>query len=608
MTTSDCDSELRIASLLPAATDICVDLSLELVGVTHECDCDSKSTLILTGDRVKPNATQGEIHHQVQEALGTSTLYPILEDAWHQANPNLVFTQDLCAVCGPSSTDVCRINSSAGNRNIKTISLSPSNLEEVAGTIVTIADACRVSEQGHVLKNKFWSQIRAVQSLVKEEAATKPPKVFLLEWLDPPFDGGHWIPEMMDYAGVEQALPKQEVKSKAMTWQQVYDIEPDVVVVASCGFDLERNRRDVQHYWSHFEKLDKMGTRIYAADGDQYFARPGPRLSGGVAILAQAAYEEDKGLSAGLAALDFCPKRGQGWDRIHGVYKPEVADMEDLGATFGKVHQDACDRGDTHYVDPASGYRVFTEVAHKARGKCCGSGCRHCPYNHQNVKDKAANIKQPAFLHKATDKGKPIKVLFFSGGKDSFLTIRALMREEQSSDVILFTTFDASSRIVANQDIPIKDIQRQAAHLDLSLVGVPLHRGSGIDYVARMRDGTKLIEKEYRRPIHSLVFGDLHLEHIRSWRERRMGELGYPTEYPIWHAPYDDLLSDLERSEVPCVVSATTVDGVVVGTKFTREYSETLTKNGTIDGFGECGEFHSLAKVWEVERKTALGI
>jgi ATP-binding cassette subfamily B (MDR/TAP) protein 1 len=413
---------------------------------------------------------------------------------------------------------------------------------------------------------------------------------------------------MMDYAGLRQAIPKKEIKSKDMTWQDVYDAKPDVVVVASCGFDLERNRRDVQQYWSHFETLDKMGTRIYAADGNQYFARPGPKLSGGVAILALAAYEDDKALSAGIAALDFCPKRGQGWDRIHGVYKPEVPDVEDLGATFAQIHQEACDRGDSHYVDPASGYRVFTAVAHKKRGKCCGSGCRHCPFNHENVKDKAARIKQPAFLHRKADEGRPIKVLFFSGGKDSFLTIRALMREETSSEVVLFTTFDASSRVVANQDIPIKDIQRQAAHLDLSLIGVPLHRGSGIDYVARMREGTELIEKSYQRPIHSLVFGDLHLEHIRSWRERRLGELGYPTEYPIWHAPYEELLTDLERSQVPCIVSASTIDDVSVGTLFTREYSEMLTKNGKIDGFGECGEFHSLAKVWEVDRRTALGI
>lgn len=599
------NEKLRIASLLPAATDICVDLNLKLVGVTHECDYEG-STVILTGDKLKPDSSQGEIHQQVQDALASSVLYPILQDAWAVANPNLVFTQDLCAVCGPTSDDVCQIN-----RDVKTISLSPSNLDEVGATIVTVADACGLSEQGYVLKDRFWSQIRSIQSLVREEASTTPnkpaPKLFLLEWLDPPFDGGHWIPEMMDYACVSHALPKLETKSKTMSWQQVYDAKPDVVVVASCGFDLERNRRDVQQYWSHFEKLDKMGTRIYAADGNQYFARPGPRLSGGVAILALAAYEDDKALSASIAALDFCPKRGDGWDRIHGA-ATDIPDVEDLGATFAQIHQEACDRGEAHYVDPASGYRVFTAVAHKARGKCCGSGCRHCPYNHENVKDKATRIQQPAFLHRAVDDNKQIKVLFFSGGKDSFLTIRALMREEESSEVILFTTFDAASRVVANQDIPIQDIQRQAAHLDLSLVGVPLHRGSGVDYVTRMRDGTELIERTYGRPIHSLVFGDLHLEHIRSWREKRLGELGYPTEYPIWHAPYNDLLDDLERSQVPCVVSASTIDDVTVGTVFTREYSEELTKNGKIDGFGECGEFHSLAQVWEVDRKTALGL
>lgn len=597
--------ELRIASLLPAATDICIELGLDLVGVTHECDYDHDPSIIrLTKDGILPNASQGDIHKQVQAAMGSSSLYPILTDAWDQANPNLVLTQDLCAVCGPSSTDVCRLDNT-----VKTVSLSPSNLEEVAADFVTVAEACGVAERGQKLKNKFWSQIRSIQSLVTEEAPLNKqrPKVLLLEWLDPPFDGGHWIPGMTEYAGADSAIDKKkEVKSVALTWQQVYDAKPDVVVVACCGFDLERNIKDVQQYWTHFEKFGKE-TRIYAADGDQFFARPGPQLSGGVAILALAAYDNDKGISQDIAELDFAPKRGQGWDRVK-YHKNDVPDMEDLGATFAQAHKEACERFQHTYEDPATGYSVMTELAHKARGKCCGSGCRHCPYNHENVKDKAARIKQPAFLHKAADNKLPIKVLFFSGGKDSFLTIRALMKQKEPSEVVLLTTFDAVSRVVAHQDIPIKDIERQARHLDLSHVGIPMHRASGFDYVERMRGAMKLIESTYNRTIDSLVFGDLHLEHIRSWRENRLGELGYKTEYPLWHASYDDLLQDLQLSQVPCVVSATTVDSVSVGTLFTKEFSENLRRIGEIDGFGECGEFHSLAQVWEVDRKIALGI
>lgn len=135
----------------------------------------------------------------------------------------------------------------------------------------------------------------------------------------------------------------------------------------------------------------------------------------------------------------------------------KITDIED----FFKLHQEACERGDTFYTDPVSGFLVFTEVAHKKRGKCCGSGCRHCPYNHVNVCDeqKLARIQQPAILCRGTslkfspDSAAEIRVLFFSGGKDSFLTLRALAREMSDSAVgiVLLTTFDAPSRIIAHQ-------------------------------------------------------------------------------------------------------------------------------------------------------------
>ncbi|KAI2504767.1 Diphthamide synthase [Fragilaria crotonensis] len=590
------------------SNDICVELGLTLVGVTHECDHDDSSILRLTKDGLKPNSSQGEIHDQIQTAtIQANSLYPVLEDVWKSANPNIVLTQDLCAVCGPTSTDACALD-----KAVQTVSLSPSNLEEVAATFVTVAEACNVRERGQKLKDKFWSQLRLIQAIVEEIAPLPRPKILLLEWLDPPFDGGHWIPEMIVYAGAVSAIAKKGVKSVSMTWQQVYDSKPDIVIVACCGFDLERNRKDALEYGrTYLTKLDPT-TRIYAADGNQFFARPGPKLTGGVAILAQIAYP---GAAASIAALDFAPQRGDGWDRIYlnnnmdDDRRRDVPDVEDLGCVlYAQIHKEACLRGEHQYKDPTSGYNVFTEIAHKARGKCCGSGCRHCPYNHENVKDKAALIKEPSFLHQAVDMEHPIKVLFFSGGKDSFLAIRALVRQAYPSEIVLLTTFDAISRVVANQEIPIQLIERQAKHLDLSLVCIPMHRASGIDYIDRLRAGMSLIERTYGRSISSLVFGDLHLEHIRSWREQRVGELGYKLEFPLWHVSYDDLLKDLEKSMVPCVVSASTVNSVAVGTLFTKSFSESLRRNGDIDGFGENGEFHSLAQVWEVDRRIALAL
>lgn len=603
-------SGLRIASLLPAATDICHELGLDdvVVGVTHECERPSNA-VILTATGLAHNLGQGAIHKAVQEAVDINSLYPILKNKWEEAKPNLVLTQDLCTVCGPSSSDVCFINPS-----VEIVSLSPKNLIEVGNSFVQIAEACGVKEKGVALQSYFSSQMDEIQTIVTHcsHEATHRPKVLVLEWLDPPFDGGHWIPEMVLLAGCENAIPKTETKSKVLLWNDIFASKPDVLVVACCGFDLNRNIKDIKAIWKeHFEKLAQKGCRIYAANGDQYFARPGPKLRGGASILAQCSYEYQLEITKALQALEFSPKRGVGWDRIIGGDEHEISDMEDVMESFSKRHEEACSHGELQYEDPETGYFVFTEVAHKKRGKCCGSGCRHCPFNHENVKDKASQIQQPAFLYRSptscTEEEAPIKILFFSGGKDSFLALRALTRNSEPATVILLTTFDATSRVIAHQDIHIQDIQRQAEHLQISLLGIPLQRAGGEKYIDRLRRGLRVIEDAYKRPITTLVFGDLHLGNIRGWRETELGTLGYQMEFPLWQVAYNELMKDLEASRVPCIVSASSTDEVETGTVFTREFYSSLQQGGTIDSFGENGEFHSLAMVWETDRMTALG-
>lgn len=296
-------------------------------------------------------------------------------------------------------------------------------------------------------------------------------------------------------------------------------------------------------------------------------------------------------------------------------------------------------------MDPSTGFHVFTELAHRQRGRCCGCGCRHCPYQHANLTDKS-RAQQPSWLtpfevapaHTARPTAAPHKpavdVLFWSGGKDSFLALRALMREQAAhvttasgtsaantegtdsggarragSSVVLLTTYDASSRVVAHQEVGIADIMRQAAHLQLPLVGVPLH--PGLEYLDRVGQGLQLVAHEAR--VARLCFGDLHLEHVRAWRDGQMPRFG-SLHYPLWRTAYEVLLDDLEASKVPCALTAlaglegTSVpQGMEVGRAFDRgAYS--LSRSAGWDGFGENGEFHSLAKVWEVPRTVALGL
>ena len=263
-----------------------------------------------------------------------------------------------------------------------------------------------------------------------------------------------------------------------------------------------------------------------------------------------------------------------------------------------KAHRRALTDGKSFYIDPETGFHVFTEIGLRRRGHCCGSGCRHCPYQHESMTlpDRAARGQQPSWLTAEPPPEAPVDLLFWSGGKDSFLALRTL-RREAAHPIVLLTTFDAGSRIVAHQEICIDLVIRQAEHLRLPLVGVPLHPGER--YMDRVRPACEVVPR-----IARLVFGDLHLLHIREWRSVSFRELAAERRaslhFPLWGVPYDTLIDDLEASGITCEVSAVTelAEGVVtVGQRFDRAMMARLP--GTIDAFGENGEFHTLARVWE---------
>ena len=263
-----------------------------------------------------------------------------------------------------------------------------------------------------------------------------------------------------------------------------------------------------------------------------------------------------------------------------------------------RAHRRALKNGESSYIDPQTGFHVFTEIGLRRRGHCCGSGCRHCPYQHESMSlaDRAARGKQPSWLTADAAPDSPVDVLFWSGGKDSFLALRTLQRETLHP-VVLLTTFDVATRTVAHQEIPIDAVIRQAGHLGLPLLGVPLHPGE--TYMDRIRAACELVPR-----IARLVFGDLHLLHIREWRSVAFREFasdrGAALHFPLWGVSYDTLIADLEASGVTCEVSAVTeaAEGVVaVGERFDRAMMARLPES--IDPFGENGEFHTLARVWE---------
>jgi len=261
-------------------------------------------------------------------------------------------------------------------------------------------------------------------------------------------------------------------------------------------------------------------------------------------------------------------------------------------AGYWAAHDRACANGEDSYRDPVSGYHVFTRTGLLRRGRCCGAGCRHCPFGHAHVaaQDRARRIQQPAWLTEArpSDEGK-VRVLFWSGGKDSFLASRVLAADG-GDPLVLLTTFDAKSRIIAHQEIGIEVVADQARSLDLPVIGVPLHPGP--DYLDQLAGGLALVPQ-----CTNLCFGDLHLDHIRGWREeafaRHSATAALALAFPVWRCDYTVLLADLAASGARCTISAVRpdLDRVAVGDVFDAGFIARLPAG--VDPFGENGEFHT---------------
>ena len=180
------------------------------------------------------------------------------------------------------------------------------------------------------------------------------------------------------------------------------------------------------------------------------------------------------------------------------------------------MHRTACEEGKDTYIDPSSGYQVLTSEALLKKGKCCGNSCRHCPYGHINVERSGAahvSINKPVLMNWTPQVG-AIDVLFWSGGKDSFLTLNHLLEEKRN--VVLLTSFGELTSRVSIQDIHIKDISKQSEFFKVPLCLVPLQPSS--DYKQSIEEGLELVKIKTGAHIERLVFGDLHLRDIRQWR------------------------------------------------------------------------------------------
>lgn len=284
---------VRIVSLLPSATEIVCQLGLEsyLVGVTHECDFPPfvRSLPKVTRTIVPHAASSREIDSLVRQRLGSQrALYSLDLDTLERLHPDLIVTQALCDVCAVAEAEVnAAACSLPGHPRI--VNLEPHLLQDVFECMRLVAEAAGVPERGHAAVEVLSRRVEAVAR--RSATVAYRPSVVLLEWIDPPFSSGHWSPELVELAGGLERIGEKGKPSRTIEWEEVLRADPDVLFIACCGFGVERAKRDLATLiaYPHFDELKCVRRgRVYLADGNAYFSRPGPRIVDSLEILAHA--------------------------------------------------------------------------------------------------------------------------------------------------------------------------------------------------------------------------------------------------------------------------------------------------------------------------------
>ena len=275
---------MRIVSLLPSTTEIVFDLGLDdqLKGVTVECNWPQhakEGREIVVDTFTNPTMTPGEIDAIVKQRVAQGLdLYNLDDAALARCEPDLILSQDLCRVCAVASGDVeaavARLNCDAN-----VLQIDPQTLHQVIESVNTIAEAAGVANRGIELTNSLHARLEKVADNVRGLAR---PKVFVLEWIDPPFGAGHWVPDIINAAGGEAVVCRPGERSVQTTWQEITDAQPDVVIVAPCGFGLDGASEQAASIINHLPN----SVSVWAIDADSVMVRPGPRLVDGVEAIS----------------------------------------------------------------------------------------------------------------------------------------------------------------------------------------------------------------------------------------------------------------------------------------------------------------------------------
>ena len=669
----------RVVSFLPSATEILVLIEQEagvagsltsyagqIVGRSHECDWPP--TLghlpVLTSSRLSHTTDSLQIHHQVQQALKDhSSLYAIGAGQLEELQPDVILTQNLCDVCSIDLDSVERVVLNMRPKP-RIVNLEPTSIAAMLASIGQVGAAVDLEEAATRVTKKLETRLKAALAIVAVESEQQGrPSVELVEWLSPLFPAGHWSAEMLEMAGGIMTLSLPGDVSRQISSEALIKADPVFLIVAPCGFGLDVTKQEMIKFvttnpWVRDLQCARLG-QIFIVDGNLHFNRPGPRLVDAFEFLVGIMYDlpslipprfpyERFDVSSSSAATDSTRASAA----KAPLSPPPPADIE-------VCHAAACAAEELMYCDPSSGLYVMTEYSLRKRGTCCGNGCRHCPYGHFNVVERAkGNKKRVNRIQEVTllavprsdaeeeddleeEDGMPMPsevtryVLFWSGGKDSYLALVHLLEDRPDAHVTLLTTFDEDSQTVPHQAVPFVKCMDQARKLRLDLLAVPLPFRAGNDsYTRQIQAALSLL----RSKVHSawalrsqpaptvntvLVFGDLRLEDVRNWRE---GAHTIEAErqsclFPVFNKPYPEIQAKLEAYRRPqdgpevdasmgsgilerlayrrifvSAVSPQAQDVLSVGDLFSQEVLDRLAASGAVDSMGEDGSYHTLVE------------
>ena len=284
----------------------------EVVGVSHECDFPE-------GANARPRVTRCPIHNAdfssrevdewVRRALRENgTIYTIDQELLWELRPDVILTQKLCDVCAVGYGTVARLAETLpGPPHV--VNLEPSSLADIFEDIRRVADACGMSNRGDKLVSELSQRVESVRQ--RAAKVDNRPQCFLMEWIDPPFCSGHWGPELVEIAGAHDLLGRKHQPSVEIKWQAVLDAQPEVMVVALCGYDVDRARLDygLLRKFPGFDSIPAAQSgRIHIVDAKAYFSRPGPRIVDSLEILAGILHPQEFPEFT-LANISAMPKR-----------------------------------------------------------------------------------------------------------------------------------------------------------------------------------------------------------------------------------------------------------------------------------------------------------